>query len=359
MTLSGSYSFSGTSGSVSCPSTVKLVLESSTVKEEEPEGEIESFSVAKPSECDVGGTVGSLCGTHSVVSVEQTGTATLNATEEDFTISGLSLDYKFSSCAVTSLRVAGSPTVSVDDASKIGSATFSAGSLKIFNSSGEETGTASAGGSATASPFGTFQLASDGAETEATAEEEATETEETALTPSTLTLNGGQWYIDHEGTETLVGSSTATGDVLSLAGPLKTTNAAGTFVSGPCNTTAVVTLWNEKEQATGEVNSFEIFGPCATSIPGCTIEEANASVAFPWHIDVIEDEVNITGAGFANKYGDGCTGVGIPPGVPLGGTGTATGEFDTETHCVIFEHSGDLTGPLGPVFIGGELCVTE
>ena len=175
---------------------------------------------------------------------------------------------------------------------------------------------------------------------------------------SASVAQANQWYTDDlpSGPETLVGNSTANGDVVKLAGPLKTTNAAGTFVSGPCNTTAVVTLWNEKEQATGEVNSFEIFGPCKTSIPGCEIEEASASTAFPWHIDVVEDETNITGAGFANKYNDGCTGLGIPPGVPLGGKGTATGEFDTTTHCIIFEHSGDLTGPLGAVFIGGEIC---
>jgi hypothetical protein len=173
---------------------------------------------------------------------------------------------------------------------------------------------------------------------------------------SASVAQANQWYTAEGATETLLGSSTASGDELSLAGQLSTTNEAGTFRSGPCNITAEVTLWNEKGQATGEVTEFLIFQPCETNIPGCKVEAAAASTPLPWHIDVSGDALSITGAGFANKYNDGCTALGLPPGVPLGGTGTATGTFNTTTHCIDFNKSGDLTGPLGKVFIDGTIC---
>jgi opacity protein-like surface antigen len=175
---------------------------------------------------------------------------------------------------------------------------------------------------------------------------------------SASAAQANQWYTDDVpgGEETLVGSTTASGDHLTLEGELATTNAAGTFRSGPCETEATVTLWNENGQATGEVTTFNIFGPCGTSVPGCNINEAITTTEFPWHIDVVGDAINITGAGFANKYNDGCTGLGIPPGVPLGGKGTATGEFNTTSHCIEFNRGGDLVGPLGEVFIDGEVC---
>src|SRR3954462_15719373 len=107
LTLAGSFSFSGSGGSISCPATVKLVLESSTVEEEEAEGEVESFTVSSPAECDLGGNYKTTCGTNAVAKVQQTGTATLLATEEDFTIAGLVLDYEFEKCAITALKVEG------------------------------------------------------------------------------------------------------------------------------------------------------------------------------------------------------------------------------------------------------------
>jgi hypothetical protein len=161
LTLTGSFSFSGTGGSISCPATVKLLLESSTVEEEEAEGEVESFTVSKAAECDLSGNYKTTCGTNAVAKVEQTGTATLTATEEDFTIAGLVLDYELEKCAIPSLKVEGNPTVSVTSPESIASASFSAGSLEVFNSKGETLNTATAGGSASASPSGTYQLVKD------------------------------------------------------------------------------------------------------------------------------------------------------------------------------------------------------
>ena len=173
---------------------------------------------------------------------------------------------------------------------------------------------------------------------------------------SASAAQANQWYTDEGETETIVGASTTEGDELSLEGELAWTNKAGTFRAGPCETTAEVTLWNENGQATGEVNNFEIFQPCNTSIPGCQVQEAITSTPFPWHIDVFGDAVNITGASFVNTYNDGCTALGLPPGVPLGGKGTTTGEFNTESHCLEFNQAGDLVGPLGGTFIDGEIC---
>jgi hypothetical protein len=182
LTLNGTFSFSGSGGAISCPATVKLLLESSTIEEgeEESEGEVESFVVASPSGCHVSGGYAATCSTNSIANVEQTGATTLIATEEDITIFDLVLDYKFEGCAITSLRVEGDPTISVDNPEEIGSATFSAGPMQVYNAAGEKLSTASVGGSASASPSATYQLAPvdphpEETETEATEHELATE----------------------------------------------------------------------------------------------------------------------------------------------------------------------------------------
>jgi hypothetical protein len=157
MTLAGGFSFSGTGGGVSCEATGKAALTSATVEEEASEGEIESFAVSEPAKCDVTGTLKTLCGTNSVSSVEKTGTWDLGTDGEDISVSNLALDFKFSKCAVTSIKVEGDATLTVDDPTGIESVTFG-GTLSTYNSGGEKTGTAEAGGTQSASPAGTFQL---------------------------------------------------------------------------------------------------------------------------------------------------------------------------------------------------------
>jgi hypothetical protein len=323
LTLTGAFSFSGSSGSVSCPATIKLALESSTVEEEEAEGEIESFTVSKPSECDVGGTLGTQCGTHSLASVEQTGTATLNATETDFTISGLSLDYKFSACVVTSLRVDGSPTVSLDDPSAIGEVTFGGGALQIYNASGEKTGSAEVGGSAAASPAGTYQVAEGGG-------------------------GGDQWHTDPG--EVLIGGASEA-DHVTLAGNLTFTQGGLSF--GPCATAATVELWNEGGVATGEPISVEIAAGagCVVSVEGspvCNIEGFKIGAG---HLNTSGTAIDLENVFILQHFNEGC-----PIGEEAGAAGTLTGTWAEGGHCIVFNNSGDLGNPNGPFTVDGELC---
>lgn len=349
--LSGIFSFSGSGGSVSCPASIKLVLESSTIEEEESEGQIESFTVSKPSECDVGGALGSLCGTHSVASVESTGTTSLATNEEDISISGLVLDYKFEKCAVSSLRVEGSPTLTVDDASTIGSVTFSGGGLEIYNAGGETTGTGTAGGSASASPSGTFQVAP------------------TPPPPSGPSLQGGEWYVSEETIPLGKENSTE----VEMTGEAAYTGSEGGTRSGPCITHAVMKIWNveveEEVHATAEVTSFTITAPCSLfhfieeePVSICTIEAAEAK-ELPWHVSVTGTNVAIKGAKISLSY-SGCP----PPfnSATITSSGTVTGvmqnteeEMEEETIlgiCINFASSGDMTNAFGAVTIDGSLC---
>jgi len=152
MTLSGPFSFSYSGGAVSCTASSALSLTSGEVEEEEPEGELESFTVSEPSACTASGTLKSLCGDHPVSSVEKTGAWILNANEEEITITGLALDYKFKECAIPSLRIEGSATLSPGDPIEIREATFG-GAPSVFNSSEEKVGAAELGGSPSASPW--------------------------------------------------------------------------------------------------------------------------------------------------------------------------------------------------------------
>lgn len=157
LTLSGNFSFSGSIGSVTCPVSAKLSLTAGEIEEEDPEGKVETFTVAKPSECDVGGTLKTTCGTNSVSSIEKTGTWNLTTNKEDISVTGLVLDYKFKGCAVSSLRVEGDATVSVDDPTEIGETEFG-GTLSVYNAAEEEIGTAESGGTQSASPAGTYAI---------------------------------------------------------------------------------------------------------------------------------------------------------------------------------------------------------
>lgn len=157
MTLSGPLSFSYSGGSVSCTASAVLGLTAGEVEEEEPEGEVEGFTVSSPSGCVAGGGLKTTCGEHPVKSVAKAGTWTLNADDDDISVSGLALDYQFKECAVTSLRLEGSATLSVEDPGAITTAAFG-GKPAIYNSGEEKIGSAELSGSPGASPSGTFQL---------------------------------------------------------------------------------------------------------------------------------------------------------------------------------------------------------
>ena len=376
LTLTGTFSFSGSGGSISCPATIKLLLESSTVEEEEAEGEIESFTVANPSECDAEGGYKTSCGTSKVVKVEQTGTATLTATESAIKVSGLALDYEFKECGIVTLRVEGSPTLTPGNPESIAGATFSVGSLEVFNSKAETIGTASAGGEVSASPSGTFQLTEDHGEHEKTTEEaetahtEATETEETAHTehteetaetPGGLTLIEGQWRIDP-------GEEPVEAHTVELTGSISSTKAP--IRNGPCEVHVQMTIFSEEEGgATAEIESYQITTPAPgcqifinvgggvyAPVTGCFIT-AMSTAGFPWHIDVEEGAtgIAITGAYFTNEY-NGCGALGIPNGAMLSAEGTATGTWDNNGGCIRFNNDGDLTAGGAAVSTDGSIC---
>jgi len=370
-TLTGTFSFSGADGSVSCLVTVNLLLESSTIEEEEPEGEIESFTVAEPSKCDLGGTYKTACGTNAVSKVEQTGTATLTTDKKDISVSGLVLDYKFEKCAITSLRVEGNPTLSVASTHSINEATFSAGGLQVYNSGGELTDTATASGSSSVSPSGTFQLTSKAAHEASThaaathaeytsthaahthvAETHAAETIGTETPPSGIP----EWH--HNGS---VLAGEAGPQELHLVGELS--SFLSSFQSGPCEVTFEGEAWNENEMADGVINGGEIQGSCATSAAGCTVSPTLQN--FPWTLTGTEvtgelSAIEIVGMQFETHYvgGGSCP----LPVATIMWTGTATGVAEIEG-CISFEeHQDDLLThaplPTTSINLQGSLCDT-
>lgn len=352
-TLTGTFAFSGTGGSVSCPVTIKLLLESSTVEEEEPEGEIESFTVAKPSECDLGGGYKTTCGTNAVSKVEQTGTATLTTDEKDISVSGLVLDYKFEKCAITSLRVEGSPTLSVASTYSINEATFSAGSLQVYNAEGELAGTATAEGKTSVSPSGTFQIALDPVHAKETEETEHQEhTEHTTTTPSDLA-------IDPSSLEWLYEGSTLNGETnFHIIGGQSWTISF--FVSGPCELTIEGVATNENGMARGVVTGGNLPPKCQTNVEGCTFE--TTLQGFPWSLTATEitgePGVEITGVQFENHYIGGTCPI---PWKTFQAKGTETFILDEEGCLSNEEHQDDLFAqPPAPSFtvdFQGKLCL--
>ncbi|HSK49694.1 MAG TPA: hypothetical protein VK889_04270 [Solirubrobacterales bacterium] len=342
LTLAGTFSFSGSGGSVSCPATVKLQLFSATVEEEEPEGEIESFTVSKASECDLGGGYKTSCGTNGLASVERTGTATLTATESDVAVAGLVLDYKFEKCPITSLRVEGDPTISVNNPEAIGSATFSAGALEIYNAAEEAVGTAEAGGSATASPGGTFQLV----------EEEPVE-------------EGESWWTTDPGGEVLPGPENPT--TFTGSGELSSTRG---FTTGPAEVHLHGFLWNGPEHGEGVIDVFEITVPeggIPTTLPGCTVTGATntTEIGAEWSLTLeteAESAIEISGITFTNHYSKFCQETyKLPATVPV--SGEATGTYNNETGCIEFENDEGLAveGTEGTLVFAtnGTVCIHE
>jgi hypothetical protein len=311
LTLSGTFSFSGSGGSISCPATIKLLLESSTVEEEEAEGEVESFTVSKASECDLGGNYQATCGTNAVAKVQQTGTATLNATSEDITVNGLVLDYELEKCAIASLKIEGSPTISVTSPESISSASFSAGALEVFNSKGETLGTATAGGSASASPAGTFQLV--------------------AVPPSPpetyWTTTGGTVGSQGEGMAVY-----AEGEITSFA--------AGFSMKSTIRLEGEA--WNDEESETGVGQVFgEAIGHgTVVGLPTalCTINVTLPDQ--PWSLALTKDEeegattedatLDVEGFKFVYHLSHGCQTAGTTSSFGVTGTLTATAETDED-----------------------------
>jgi hypothetical protein len=315
LTLTGSFSFSGTGGSISCPATVKLLLESSTIEEEEPEGEVESFTVSKAAECDLSGNYKTTCGTNAVTKVEQTGTATLTATEEDFTIAGLVLDYELEKCAITSLKVEGNPTVSVTSPESIASASFSAGSLEVFNSKGETLNTATAGGSASASPGGTYQLVDSKHKEETLAHEE-----ETAHAIATeKELEGHGWTYNGAVIEEGSKVQEEYEGFLSFTTPPPAVPIHSTF---GCEVTVVVQVeGTENETGHAEVTQFSpTTGTCVGTgvFTNCKLKADSSNP--PWTVDINATDLTVTGTMEINHTYESC---------PSGITGSKRGFVDT------------------------------
>lgn len=230
MTLSGEFAFAYSGGSVSCTASAVLALTGGEVEEEEPEGEVESFTVSEPSQCVAGGGLKTLCGEHPVKSVEKTGTWALNANEEDISVSGFTLDYGFKECAVTSLRLEGGATLSVENPAGITSVTFG-GSPAIYNSEEEKLGDAELAGGQSAAPAGTFQLQYD-------LPPEAISLDPPEGFPTSFTASGGSLTLGNEtsstGCESLSGSgqfTTARAGAIALT--LSGCKAEGTNCTSP------------------------------------------------------------------------------------------------------------------------------
>jgi hypothetical protein len=257
-----------------------------------------------------------------VTKVQQTGTATLTATEEDITVTGLSLDYEFEKCSMTVLQVEGNPTVTVDDPGSIGEATFSAGALEIYNAKSETVGTASAEGSASASPSGTYQLTPD-------------EGPPTEGGGTTFTSDGEEVEVEEgfAGTGSLYWTFT-------LPGP--------THVKlGPCE---VHVQGHITSSESAHIDQFTTTTPCWVYINGVTACEITAKSANtaeppagpgPWPLTLTGGGgASIENANFTETLNAEC-----PLGPGFGVSGTLTGEFEGAQ--IVFENSGHLAnGPL-------------
>jgi len=149
------------------------------------------------------------------------------------------------------------------------------------------------------------------------------------------------------------GSPAPTGTLLHGHGELSTTT--GAFRSGPCE----VTVEGETISATTMEVAFEAFFPCETVIPGCEITKVTNTRPWLAHLET-PDVVNITDVTFANTYNDGCTGIGLPPGVAIPATGNVTGTATTNG-CIDFNSAGDMKreGSETAVTVDGEVCLTD
>jgi len=151
------------------------------------------------------------------------------------------------------------------------------------------------------------------------------------------------------------GSPAPAGTLLHGHGELSTT--MGAFRSGPCE----VTIEGETVSATTMEVAFEAFFPCETAIPGCEVTKWTDTSPWTAHLET-PDVVNITNVTWANTSNDGCTGIGLPPGVPIPASGNLTGTATTDG-CIDFNSAGDMTregsNPPVPFTVDGEICLTD
>ena len=252
MTLGGEFAFSYSGGSISCTASAVLALNAGEVEEEEPEGEVESFTVPSPSSCVAGGGLKTTCGEHPVKSVAKTGTWALNAGAEDISVSGLKIDYEFKECAITSLRLEGDATLSVEYPGAIAAASFG-GEPAIYNAGEEQIGTAELSGTPSASPSGTFQL---------------------PLPPEPISIDSSEGF---------PASFTVSGGSVSLAGSGTATNCESITGSGQINTTKAGAVELAFHNCTESV-----FGSPCTSAgqPGGTL----LTPTLPFHLATVNSD---------------------------------------------------------------------
>lgn len=166
-----------------------------------------------------------------------------------------------------------------------------------------------------------------------------------------------QWY---------TGAETITEDHFTLDGELLASapEVAGGTTLGFCPVEADVTFTNPGGSATAEVSELRIdstpeecIAEAAGGLIKCDITAAGGLGPYPWHVDVAtgEDGIEITGAGFFNIFPAGC-----PLGEGVTASGTATGTWSNESHCIEFNEDGDLEAPSGAkVFVTGAVCDTS
>ena len=149
------------------------------------------------------------------------------------------------------------------------------------------------------------------------------------------------------------GSPAPAGTILHGHGELSTT--VGPFRSGPCE----VTIEGETFSTTTMEVIYEAFAPCETVIPGCEMTEVTNTRPWTVHLET-PDVVNITHVTWANVYNDGCTGIGLPPGVPIPAAGNLTGTATTNG-CIDFNSAGDMKreGSEVGATVDGEICLTD
>lgn len=321
LSISGKFVLSGTTGGVSCVTELASTLTAGTST-----GHVNSFSVAKPSECDVSGTIGSLCGTHSVSKVEKTGTWSLTAGESDIAVSGVDFDIVFKECAITKVRVKGALTLAVSSASSIEAATFS-GDLTAYNASEEEFDEFDASGTQTASPSGTFGIKE---ETPPAEHAEWTKNGATLVTNDVVHLEGSfGWSSETLGGVTCQENTTLT---LSLSAGTDSASATQLHDSSPSTDCTVSGLL---ASACGEHSLTEF----------TLLENGSATGT------ASTGQIHVNGLKFLTEFGS-CVSFTL--------TGSLLAQLDSTTAATKATLSGELdTGGFGSIKMSGTLNLTE
>jgi hypothetical protein len=139
-------------------------------------------------------------------------------------------------------------------------------------------------------------------------------------------------------------------------------DGALTFTAGPyrfnCNELAFDgAIRNGEEKAEGEIDSL-VEGPCASNLPGCTVEPLSAQeLSWPMAVN------SATSVDWGNvklkfDFSPTCLMYALPPEFFVGGT--LEGAWDNETRCFEYIDAGSLIviGPSWPLLTIGELCLS-